>query len=64
MNKGRPSFSPALGKLDFHFLSNLIGYDRGDGCPFDFEPNEIPFTVSILKPYRFMIIGIKYLILK
>ena len=30
-------------KLDFHFLSYWMGYDRGDSFPFDFEPNEIPF---------------------
>jgi len=32
-----------LRKLYFHFLSNWIGYDRGDNFPFKFEPNEIPF---------------------
>ena len=38
-----PRPSPALRKLDFHFLSNLMGYDRGDSDPFDFELNGIPF---------------------
>jgi len=33
-----------LRKLYFHFLSHLMGYDRGDSFPFDFEPNEIPFS--------------------
>ena len=32
-----------LRKLYFHFLSNRMGYDRGDSCPLDFEPNGIPF---------------------
>ena len=32
-----------LRKLVFDFLSNLMGYDRGDSFPFDFEPNGIPF---------------------
>ena len=32
-----------LRKLYFHFLSNWMGYDRGDGFPFDFVPNWIPF---------------------
>ena len=32
-----------LRKLAFHFLSNLMAYDRGGSFPFDFEPNEIPF---------------------
>jgi len=32
-----------LRKLCFHFLSNWIGYDRGDNFPFKFEPNGIPF---------------------
>ena len=35
--------SPSLRKLVFHFLSNWMGYDRGDSFPFDFEPNENPF---------------------
>jgi len=26
------------------FLPHLMGYDRGDSFPFDFEPNEIPFS--------------------
>ena len=33
----------ALRKLCFHFLSQWIGYDRGDSFPFDFEPNGNPF---------------------
>ena len=33
----------ALRKLLFHFLSNWMGYDRGDSFPFDFEPNGFPF---------------------
>ena len=32
-----------LRKLVFHFLSNWMGYDRGDSFPFDIEPNGIPF---------------------
>ena len=32
-----------LKKLYFHFLSNWMGYDRGDSFPFDFEPNGILF---------------------
>ena len=36
------SFSP-LRKLNFHFLSHWMGYDRGDSFPFNFEPNGIPF---------------------
>ena len=32
-----------LRKLYFHFLSYWMGYDRGDGFPFDFEPNINPF---------------------
>ena len=32
-----------LRKTFFHFLSNRMGYDRGDSFPFDFEPNEILF---------------------
>ena len=31
-----------LRKLYFHFLSNWMGYDRGDSFLFDFEPNGIP----------------------
>ena len=26
-------------KLIFYFLSHLMGYDRGNRFPFDFEPN-------------------------
>ena len=33
----------ALRKLYFHFLSNRMGYGCGDGSPFDFESNGIPF---------------------
>ena len=32
-----------LRKLVFHFLSNWMGYDRGDSFPFNFEPNGNPF---------------------
>ena len=32
-----------LRKLYSPFLSNWMGYDRGDSFPFDFEPNGIPF---------------------
>ena len=32
----------ALRNIDFHFLSNLMEYDRCDSSPIDFEPNEIP----------------------
>ena len=34
---------PTLRKLDFHFLTNCMGYDRGDSFPSDFEPNGNPF---------------------
>ena len=37
----------SLRKLDFHFLSNWMGYDRGDSFPFDFEPNEIQFGLKL-----------------
>ena len=30
-------------KLYFHFLSNWMGYDRGDTFTFDFEPKGNPF---------------------
>ena len=33
----------AMRKLYFYFLSNQMGYDRGDSFPFDFEPNGSPF---------------------
>ena len=42
-NISRPSNMGALRKLDFHFLSNWMGYDRCDGFPFDFKTNEFPF---------------------
>jgi len=32
-----------LRKLVFLFLSNWMGYDRGDSFPLDFEPNRNPF---------------------
>ena len=32
-----------LRKLYFHFLSDLMGYDRGVSFPIDFEPNGFPF---------------------
>ena len=32
-----------LSKIDFHFLSNGIEYDRGDSVPFDSKSNRIPF---------------------
>ena len=35
--------SYTLRKLSFYFLSNWMGYDRGDSFPFDFQPNGIPF---------------------
>ena len=34
---------PALKKLVFYFLSNWMGYDRGDSFPLEFEPNGNPF---------------------
>ena len=43
MNTNDSNISLALRKLVFHFLSNLIGYDRGDSFPSDFEPNGSPF---------------------
>ena len=33
----------ALRKPYFQFLSNSMGYDRGESFPFDFELNGIPF---------------------
>ena len=33
---GRVLIVYTLRKLCFHFLSNLMGYDRGDSFPFDF----------------------------
>ena len=39
----RESWTSTLRKLNFHFLSHWMGYDRGDSIPFDFEPNGIPF---------------------
>ena len=39
--------SSALRKLYFLFVSHLIGYDRGDSFPFDFEPNGIPFDLKL-----------------
>ena len=33
--------SRTLRKLDFHFLSHSMGYDRGDSFSFNFEPNGI-----------------------
>ena len=36
-----------LRKLYFHFLSNWMGYDRGDSFPFNFESNGIPFDIQI-----------------
>ena len=38
-----PLFSSALRILYFHFLSNQMGYDRGDSFPFDFQSNGNPF---------------------
>ena len=38
----RSSFSYTQ-KLLFYFLSNWMGYGRGDSFPFDFEPNGFPF---------------------
>ena len=35
--------SSTLRKLVFYFLSNWMGYDRGDNFPLDFEPNGFPF---------------------
>ena len=32
-----------LRKLYFQLLSHLMGYDRGDNFPFDFESNGLPF---------------------
>ena len=39
-------------KLDFHFLSHWMGYDRGNSFPFDFEPNGIPFGSKYRKRIR------------
>ena len=35
--------SSTLRKLDLHFISHWMGYDRGDSFRFDFEPNGSPF---------------------
>ena len=37
------SQTAALRKLYLHFFSHWMGYNRGDGFPFNFEPNGIPF---------------------
>ena len=39
----RRIYSDTLRKLVFHFLSDWMGYDRGDSFPFNFEPNGIQF---------------------
>ena len=36
-------FVGTLRKINFYFLSHLMGYDHGDCFPFAFEPNWIPF---------------------
>ena len=38
-----------LRKIEFHFTSKWMGYDRGDGFPFDFEPK----TKTIWNPFDF-----------
>ena len=38
--------SYTLRKLVFHFISNRMGYDRGDSFPFDIELNGIPFSLK------------------
>ena len=51
-------FVITLRKLYFHFLSHWMGYDRGDGFPFNFEPNGIPFgskSKGILSPRSYTI---------
>ena len=35
--------STKLTKMYFHFLSNLLEYDRGDSFLLDYEPNQILF---------------------
>ena len=35
--------SHTLRKLLFYFLSNLMGYDRGDSLPFNIDPDGNPF---------------------
>ena len=47
-----------LRKLHFHFLSHRMGYDRGDGFAFDFEPNGYSFgskSIEKLSPRSYPI---------
>ena len=37
-----------LRKLNFHFLSNWMGYDRGGSFLFDFEPNGISLVQNLM----------------
>ena len=37
-----PGNALTLRKLNFHFLSHRMWYDRGDSFPFNFEPNGNP----------------------
>ena len=39
--------STKLTKIDLHYLSNRMEYDRGNKFSFDFEPNENPFGSKI-----------------
>ena len=43
INANEKKYLLPLRKLDFQFLSNWMGYDRGNSLPFDFEPNRFPF---------------------
>ena len=45
-----------LRKLYFQFISNLMGYNRGDIFTFDFEPNGILFLLSILNQMEFHLV--------
>ena len=36
-----------LGKINFHFLSNLMEYDRDYSFPSRFEPNLTPFGLKL-----------------
>ena len=47
-------FCTTLTKLDFYFLLNWMGYDRGDSFPFDFEPNGNPFGKEIYSIVKFI----------
>ena len=51
VENGEHTCRNTLRKLDVHFLSNLMEYDRGDSFHLHLEPNVIPFgSKSKVKP--------------